>query len=660
MRIEINAEYYETVGRIREPQPPFVRGFNSQGGQQRFEGQQIASSVRLPAPTEGFGLRRINDWNDSRQFRRMWDSQCETRFPTAVYQPISPTNVSLVADDDVIYDSVEFGGNLWGLWSRVEAGVGYRINARNFSPEAWANPGGSGIFAAAGANPILPLAIIAHKHRMITLYATANDHIAKHSTDGITWTAAATTALPLNLLANNIADADITAMSKFGMLSQVGNEAIALLYEESNGVIALHSTADTGDTWSVSEVDIPSGGGPTGTAVMPGIDGTDKLYVGTREGVWEVDTTPATWTANLIYSIPSHPDNCNQMLYHQGGLWVPLGVDDSSPAPLTVIYHSGDTRSIVESMGLDKDDGVPTEMLGPFRWLAKAGRFLFASVGGGASSGNARILCHNGLGWHFMYRHATANQEVQWIAVSGLDDGTQRLFFAKRTVASGSSQLVVTEYLLNPTTSPASLTTQNRVDDAVLTRPELDGGLPNMPCNWLSAAVDAADLSASNSGDYISLDYGLDGAATTTNLAGDFVSGTKEHTFDSTAGNNDALGVSGASMQPEETLHSNGTGTTTPSLRSTVLTYLKKPPALEQFLMTIDIAASSNEQRSEEQVISALETARDSVPKVVFNHGQKTNNVFLDVAFDEMYTNDEEMLAESREGFARVVCREAS
>ena len=57
--------------------------------------------------------------------------------------------------------------------------------------------------------------------------------------------------------------------------------------------------------------------------------------------------------------------------------------------------------------------------------MKSSGDFLYISVGGSAASKNARILCWNGIGWHHMHKHGTADKIIEWIDIGTENDGNQ-------------------------------------------------------------------------------------------------------------------------------------------------------------------------------------------------------------------------------------------
>ena len=145
---------------------------------------------------------------------------------------------------------------------------------------------GTSIAIAIKSSPAVALDIVHHKTNLVALYTNRTSHKVSTSTDGITWTAA-TTQLTAGLLANSVtAHEDIDA----GLLATIGGELVALIWDEDSGTITAFSSTNAGVAWSdESGFDIASANGPQGVAVYPDIDGENKLYVATNEGIYMVD-----------------------------------------------------------------------------------------------------------------------------------------------------------------------------------------------------------------------------------------------------------------------------------------------------------------------------------------------------------------------------------
>ena len=474
--------------------------------------------------------------------------------------------------------------------------------------------------------------IVQHKGNLVALIVSDVDHLVYTSTDGATWTAA-TTQITAGLMVDAVtANEDIDA----GLMATIGTELCAAIWDEDSGTITFFSSTNAGVAWADETMEIASSNGPIGLAVYPDIDGTNKLYLSTQEGVYIIDTSPTLWTSDLIFSMPGIVDtdernhNGRGMAVHQGALWFAQGVDDDSPAPVYRLTVQGDSRLIESGYGLSYGDGVPINLHGSILSMVSAGDFLFASVGGGKAARFSRLVCWNGLGWHSMTKNATANQPIEWFDLGTGDDGSPRLHYGIRTDDDAATAHFLGNPLVNPRSgatikrddfSQASATVQN---DGHIELPRLDFGLP-AESKMFSAVHINADSLTDTSNEYIEVEYGLDGDATTTDL-GNFTSSTTKVTFASD------VGVSAKNIGLRLKLNrADGTATNTPELKDIVIEGYVVPGIQYEHQLTIDLEQTSVDTgQSVETIIENLETLISTVTQVTFKFGQVSKNVAVD------------------------------
>ena len=462
------------------------------------------------------------------------------------------------------------------------------------------------------------LDMITHKGKLIALTAEGDDHRTYHSDDGIAWTRSGT-PITAGLLTNNVAtDEDIDA----GLLAEIGGELIALVWHESNGTITAFSSTNGGTTFSdESNFDIASGNGPQGVATYQDIDGSNKLYVGTAEGLYIVDTSTANWTFELVFPMPYSTDNCRQMTVHEGALWFAQGVDDDSPAPIYRLTVQGNSRIIESNYGLSFGDGVPDNLLGPVRQMVSSGDQLFISVGGGKAGRNARVLAWNGEGWHHMTKNGTANQKIDFLALGTGDDSVPRLHYGIRTSASASSFKFLEQPLVNPRSGVEIKREDTGTHTGTISLPDFDLGIPHEAKAFLAAHV-SADYPSTD--EKVEFHYGLDGATRNVDL-GDFTSTVSKLEFGSKAG------VSGKNIGIDLKLDRGSTNTRTPSIRDITLEGYVVPELAQEHRMTIDLKQTAQETGQPiETVISNLETLLGSVVQKEFKFGQVSKFVAID------------------------------
>ncbi len=479
----------------------------------------------------------------------------------------------------------------------------------------------------------MPLDLVVSGSYLVALIAANDEIYVYRSTDGASWTVNSTGQLGSALLDSSVsAGESIDA----GKLIEIGGELVAVLWDETNSKIIFFSSTDNGDNWSAENdaggaaVNIYSTSGVKGVAVMAGTDGEDKLYIGTDSGLWECDTAPTNWKLYHIDKMAGSSENCRDMVVYRGELWYPVGVDDNTAAGMRVLNNNDRSRNIDFNLGLDFGDGVPSDLLGPFKKLFVAGDFLFASVGGGAANRNARIVCWNGNGWHHIARSSTANKEIQWMHVSSADDGAIGTPLLHYNISTGTSTST-SHYIEYPLTNPASGVALKREDysdgqSGTIDLPYYDLGIPQENKNFLSTHVMADDLDSASGADkeFINVDYGVNGAALTTDL-GDILSGTSRLTFGSGAG------VSGKNLGLRLNLNRGGTNTNTPKIKDIVVEGVISPEVSYEHQLIIDIKETAiNTGLNVETVISNLETAINSVTQVNLSFGQVSKNVTID------------------------------
>ena len=151
--VSINGAEYVTLGEIETvEQPAFTPGFNSLGGQQRFESQQVASSVRFPVPVRGFGRRRITDWNDPEQYQYFWDAVgVDTRWASGISLGIAANAVTYSNTNPIIIrESVLYGAELITLMERHDDGSNFFALASRYASTGTHHAGIGTVLAAGG------------------------------------------------------------------------------------------------------------------------------------------------------------------------------------------------------------------------------------------------------------------------------------------------------------------------------------------------------------------------------------------------------------------------------------------------------------------------------------------------------------------------------
>ena len=533
----------------------------------------------------------------------------------------------------------------------------------------------SHVVAAFAMSPQIPVDITSDRGKLVAMTVTNDDHRTYTSSDGITW-AESTTPIGNGFLASDkAADFNTTDHVDAGLFGNIGGELVAAVWDEDDGTVNFYSSTDGRVVWA-AEIEITSNNGPQGLATYVGIDGEDKLYLATYEGLYEIDTSPSTWTYVLIVPLSGSVHNGRRMTVHSGSLWFAQGVDNDSPVPIYRMTVQNTTRVIESGYGLDVGDGVPDDMLGPVRFMKSTGDQLFISVGGeNPASGDARkarILSWSNTGWHHMYRNTTANQKIDWIDVGSGDDGVPRLHFSMRTAVSTCDAEFLEQPLVNPR-SGVSIKRENDVksgDPVVFTTgyvdlPYIDLGMPHENKNFLRTHVNGESLASSATNEYISIQYGTDDDARTTNVLGDYTSATTVNSFASNAGvsaKNIGMRVNFLRRDGEDgSLELN-----TPKLKDLIVEGMIVPGngnLSYQHEITIDIDQTATAAGlSTESVYSNLKTLLATVTQVDFEFGAESrkvtvdrdNSAFLTYLDEYGYASSPNSMA-SRRGILRLV-----
>ena len=177
-----------------------------------------------------------------------------------------------------------------------------------------------GVLHAVGAFamlPQVPVDITSDSGNLVAMTVISDDHRISTSTTGASWTESTTPVTKGLLSSDRGADFGTTAPVDAGLFATIGGELIACLWDEDSSSITFFNSTNGGVAWTDESVDIPSANGPQGVAVYPDIDGEDKLYVGTNEGLYIVDTSPSTWTYQLIMPMPNSTHNGRRMTVHE-------------------------------------------------------------------------------------------------------------------------------------------------------------------------------------------------------------------------------------------------------------------------------------------------------------------------------------------------------
>lgn len=574
--VDLNGNKYAVAGPIIEyVVDQLASATPTAAGQFRSSNRKVNTLVLGDDLSGGFGGAR---WNVEKgtNATRFRDSTCDTRFQGFVVMGLLNEASTALASLQRTRASALFKSDIWVLGDTGTANQA-RTAVYTGSTTTWTittnNPAG---FAAT----VIPQDIIPYLDSILIGVA---DNAPSLKTRSVTSKTAAWSTPTTDLAGFTINTPGANADGDYLRLCVVRGEKVAVIWDEANGQITFNSGTSAGGNWADETINIASGNGPQGVAVMTDGGGNEYLWVATREGLWEVDTSPATWTARLRVPMTPHNDNGRWMTVHNGdALYVGVGVGNFQPAPMWRITYqnTGAARKPITetNLGLDQADGVPSELYGPITRMKSVGEMLFAAVGGGAASRNARILCYYKGGWHSMFRNGTANQKIWWIDVSSDDDGTTRLHYAIRT--GGATETIA--FLGQPVAHPASGVTFKRQASGYIEFPEV----VLMPQNTGAIIKAIMDATGASSTETMALLTDINGVSPPTTSRGTF-----NDTTTSIGYGTSSRGLSGRTFNIR--LNFAGSGDATATMRELEIWIKKNLKALRGWIVPIDIEATS-------------------------------------------------------------------
>ena len=648
MLLKLNSQDYAVTPRgiRRRKKDVFAPVFAQTGGQ--IQQAITAYDTRTFGPwIHGIGRSAIpvKSERDSIDYQMFQDSECDTRWVTGVYPGLL---LVAVADTGLerVWAYADYKGKLEAMWTNTDSPEDIMcVEYDSATPDWHAVDGGDDIDTNGGAESFMGLDLRQYKEKLVALFMNntgGGSHLVRHSTDTVTWTVAATP------ITSGLATGPITTNLEFdgGKLEEIGAELVAAVYHQDNGTITFFSSTDAA-VWSDELIDIVSAGGVKGFAKIRASDNTNHGILGTREGLWDVVTSPATWTfSNIDSNITSHPDSCRNMVNHNGELWYPQGVSTSDVFQVWRMFLGANGQWIHEPTAGSPHlrDGLPTDMLGTVTAMFSSGGFCYIVVGGGAAGRKATVFCHNGFGWHPISQSATENRIFHTMAVSAENDGVVRLHLGEKVGTDDSEPKVVE----NVNSHPSSGVTIARNAASILALPFMDGGMPTTNAIWMMmrAKVDALDTDLN--GEHIPVTYGKDGEARTANTdldndvtddathdPNDLYSNAKELDFTTTA----KQGVQSVSLGLQLTM--TVVTPATPELQAVELVYIKDPPIIQEWDYEVDVAETHRITGvSPEVIVTNLESAESNGVLVPLTYGQlgtkyvSVTNVKYDLEFE--------------------------
>jgi hypothetical protein len=511
--------------------------------------------------------------------------------------------------------------------------------------------GGLVTFNDAVAEGIRGFDMIVHKGSLRVVASQGSTETAYSvfsSTDGDTWTESdgtgwpSTAYLSTTVTRRNNFDDDGARQLDFG------NTWMVAIYEDpasSGGSISqirIVYSVNAGSNWTAGAV-IPSGSGPKAFIVA-----RDELTVGnpatpiliTAEGIYRVDAGGTTF--DLLLPLDGDPNN---------GRWASLGMDGAIWCPLgsgPILHYDivGQNARLIEF--IEPQEGLVTGRQGYAHMLSTPSLpFVLVAYGGQAASKTGSVFAigytpefDESTGkrqwpWHSMYSEANANIDLHAVGYSTEDDATPRLHFALEHASSDEMF-----HLELPFTDPSSgQTTMKFQADSFIDLPEEDFGDPHADTAVLRAVADVAgDISSADTGQYVPLEYGVNGAAWNDNaeaestFIGNFVSNDKILFVGKTRQNESGetetgtpVGISAKTWRTRLHLKRDSTNTNFAQIREFQLEGVNALLDLLGWRIPIDLEATAIDQNTDVETIrTRIDTIRKSIVSVAFLWGSSS------------------------------------
>jgi len=363
-------------------------------------------------------------------------------------------------------------------------------------------------------------------------------------------------------------------------------------------------------------------------------DGNDIIYAATAVGLHAHDTTNAQFVRPKLKT-PDHPNGgkgaCiwKEAAYISAGLDVWRYIPDGSPA-------------VIESAGLSRDGGIPSEYNGEIVKLIAGYNYLFALIDSTQTSGTSTstIMSYSGTGWQVFWAAGSTGGSMHTGAVSSAYD--YRLWFDHDDTLY---YIQLERSILNP----LKLTSHNYASSAFHVTPWFDG-------NWQVGNKRALALTLNCSGmsenETVVVKYRTDHSYT--NLGSGWTTlGTISSNGETTykfPNSSTPTGVTIRSIQFRFDLARGSTTTNTPDIQYAVFEYQKLLPRTWNYSFTVDCSRSFD-GKSPKQLLSALKTTAEKESLVTFTYNDTTHYVEVLDAQGDVQSG------ENREGKYRVAVR---
>lgn len=177
-------------------------------------------------------------------------------------------------------------------------------------------------------------------------------------------------------------------------------------YIDSVGAQMSYCTSLAATLVETNNGSLPEGVTVNGLLIYYDTNGDDIIYAGTKNKFWAHDYANAKFTETKL-DFASHPNACKGMINWNGEAYIPMGLHVKK-------YSVGASAAIVSSVGLDRDDGLPTEYNGEIVGLIKDTEQFYALVDSTqvSTTGNSWVAKYNGRGWQCLWADGTSEEAM--------------------------------------------------------------------------------------------------------------------------------------------------------------------------------------------------------------------------------------------------------
>jgi hypothetical protein len=431
-----------------------------------------------------------------------------------------------------------------------------------------------------------------------------------------------------------------TATADFTRVADVGGTAHVLTWNGSTYDFFILPRIVTGSVAAVASIP-----GIGGSYLSPLVSNGKDVYAALPQGVYSFGAVPAM----VIDTGRAQDRNPNQVLFRQNLLL---------KNKTSLLKWDG---ASVESVGYDREDGLPSDKMGQITAMCSSWQNVFASVKGATYS---HILSYDGSAWQYYARWPTAGIWVKDMFLSDSPDAIDRLWCLPGNDPSNIG------YFLNPMVNPLQAGTYSYVPSGHYTTPIYGGGMSEMKGGWYRATVvnDGKIILSTGYQNSGMLQFGVEGAAPT--YARTWLP-HPPYAYPGTYGwfmgscNTDFMfgsepGIEASRIQLRMILTGGTYNGTTPNIKNIVVSYLKDPPKRYTYEFDIDVNDTVVALgRDTESILGSLACETNSKILLPFQYGQMPTSMVkvLSGPSSEILASPRE-LPRGRDSFVHVVLAE--